>query len=486
MADYVRASGDVAFLTAQRTAIEKAWAFETDPAHDTDHDGIYDNSQGTGWVEGWPGAMPHQEIYLALLVQQSAEAMSYIENLLGDRTKSGLAKKSALSMAMTIEKEYYDAEKGCYDFSRDVAKDGSIAMDRTVTVYPAMAWWDPEGGKSILAHPDKCLGQLAGHALNTDWGLRDVANDEKIYDGLSYHQGSVWPLFTGWAAMAEFRGGQPLAGYQMLMENANLTKAQDLGSVTELLSGDYFVPFGRSTSHQLWSSAMVITPVLRGLFGISIDAQTKTITVNPRLPAGWDHAEIQALPLHGATGPQNLIFERHGTMLEVAFGDSAAAREWRMRSDLPGVTFGAVATGRMPGSGGLKGLRIPLLALEVDETLAGEPAVIEQSAAVMAVPPVPGARNSRFRVLSSHAEGRKLVLSVEGLAGTTGYLRLVRHGRFVPKVQAEPPVAAGTEEATAEVSVVLDAEQDATVPILLHLHFPPGEGWKTVTVTLTW
>ena len=102
---------------------------------------------------------------------------------------------------------------------------------------------------------------------------------------MSYHQGSVWPLFTGWAALAEYRGSQPLAGYQMLMENANLTWAQDLGADTELLCGDFFVPFGRSTSHQLWSSAMVITPTLRGLFGIDIDAQSKTITVNPHLPA---------------------------------------------------------------------------------------------------------------------------------------------------------------------------------------------------------
>ena len=146
----------------------------------------------------------------------------------------------------------------------------------------------PERDASIPTQTGTCLQQFAGHALNTDWGLRDVANDEKIYDGMSYHQGSVWPLFTGWAALAEYRGNQPLAGYQLLMENANLTKAQDLGAVTELLSGDFFVPFGRSTSHQLWSSAMVITPTLRGLFGIDIDAQTKTITVNPHLPAGWD------------------------------------------------------------------------------------------------------------------------------------------------------------------------------------------------------
>ncbi|HEV2215100.1 MAG TPA: glycogen debranching protein, partial [Terracidiphilus sp.] len=77
--DYVRASGDTAFLTAHRDALEKAWAFETDPAHDTDHDGIYDNSQGTGWVESWPPGMPHQEIYLALLDQQASDAMAQID-----------------------------------------------------------------------------------------------------------------------------------------------------------------------------------------------------------------------------------------------------------------------------------------------------------------------------------------------------------------------------------------------------------------------
>ena len=160
-----------------------------------------------------------------------------------------------------------------------------MQMGRSTAPALCILRWPGGRGKSILAHPEGCLKQFAAHTLATDWGLRDVSTDEKFYDGMSYHQGSVWPLFTGWAALAEYRANQPLAGYQMLMENANLTRAQDLGAVTELLSGDFFVPFGRSTSHQLWSSAMVITPTLRGLFGIDIDAQTKTITVNPHLPA---------------------------------------------------------------------------------------------------------------------------------------------------------------------------------------------------------
>lgn len=303
--DYVRASGDLDFLRKNEAAINLAWTFER--THDTDGDGIYDNSQGTGWVESWPGGMPHQEIYLALLDQQASVAYAHMMELLKKPDAATDARKRATAIKATIEREYYDKEKGCYAFSYNAEK----GNDRTRTVYPAMAWWSEwpssvnqdaaknseESNALGLEHGKECLTQLAGHTLDTDWGLRDVASDEPIYDGMSYHQGSVWPLFTGWAALAEYRGGQPMAGYQLLMQNAHLTRISDLGAATELLSGDYNVPFGRSTSHQLWSSAMVITPTLRGLFGIDINAATKTITINPLLPAEWDHADIYNLPL---------------------------------------------------------------------------------------------------------------------------------------------------------------------------------------------
>jgi glycogen debranching enzyme len=480
MEDYVRATGDTGFITSHRDAIEKAWAFETDPAHDTDHDGIYDNSQGTGWVESWPVAMPHQEIYLALLDQQASAAMADLEKLLGSPGKSAAAKQRANAVAKTIESEYYDPEKSCYAFSHNV--DGS--QDRTSTVYPALAWWDPDraSGRPVLAHPDGCLQQFAAHTLATDWGLRDVSSDEKFYDGMSYHQGSVWPLFTGWAALAEFRGGQPLAGYQMLMQNANLTWAQDLGADTELLSGDFYVPFGRSTSHQLWSSAMVITPTLRGLFGISIDAQSKTITVNPHLPASWDHAEILGLPLPNAR--VSLQFTKQGSTLEVHF-DSSAENSWRLRTDFFGATFGALESTRPPKKSRdpiQEGLRIPLPALEVDES-AGSLNLIESVKEAQPLQTLlPGARTSKLRFLNSEYEDHRLVLTVEGAAGSSGIVTLIRHGHFVPKVQTEPATA-------PEASISFrgcDADPYACASLPLILQFPPGEGWKTITVTLTW
>jgi glycogen debranching enzyme len=461
--DYVRASGDTDFLTAHRDAIEKAWAFETDPAHDTDGDGIYDNSQGTGWVESWPPGMPHQEIYLALLDQQASAAMAQLEEMLKDQQKAASAKQRAGTIGKTIENEYYDQRKLCYAFSR--SKDASL--DRTRTVYPALAWWSVKDAKSnaaFLAHGDECLRQFASHTLNTDWGLRDVANDEPLYDGMSYHQGSVWPLFTGWAALAEYRGGQPLAGYQILMENANLTWAQDLGADTELLSGDFYVPFGRSTSHQLWSSAMVITPALRGLFGISVDAQTKTITVNPHLPAYWNDASIRNLQVAGEG--IDLVFRRESGLLHAGLkAVSKGAADWHMRSDM---------AGSRPDKDKENSIIIPLSAVELGDPVHDAPA--------------PGSRTGRFRILSEEWGASKVTLIVEGMAGSAADIPVRRHKLVQMKIDVSDHLSnqADEDHPGVALSAIDTAFRDPNLPFAMEFHFPPGEGWKTMTVTLTW
>jgi glycogen debranching enzyme len=463
--DYVKSSGDDAFLAANRQAIERAWSFETDPAHDTDHDGIYDNSQGTGWVESWPGGMPHQEIYLALLDEQASAAMAGMEKLLGNPDKSAFAHQRAETIASTIEREYYDPAKACYAFSHNA--DGS--QDRTATVYSAMAWWTDSatlGYPVGLAHSEGCLEQFAAHTLNTDWGLRDVSSEEKIYDGMSYHQGSVWPLFTGWAALAEYRANQPLAGYQMLMENANLTWFEDLGADTELLSGDFYVPFGRSTSHQLWSSAMVITPTLRGLFGITIDATKKEITVNPHLPPQWEGARVNGIAL--PDGRINLVFSRTRGLLSVSFDDREHPG-WTLRSDMTGAS----ARKDPASSSGLM-LSIPLPDVDIN--------------ADFSIPPRPGARTSQFRVLSQVYGIRRIELTIEGMAGSEANLVVLRHKLVQPRLKLPEGVSESMDSRDSSVTLHFPdgVHEDPMASGNLHFHFAPGHGWQRITIALTW
>jgi hypothetical protein len=264
----------------------------------------------------------------------------------------------------------------------------------------------------------------------------------------------------------------------MLMENANLTKAQDLGADTELLSGDFFVPYGRSTSHQLWSSAMVITPTLRGLFGISVDALTKTITVNPRLPAGWDHADVRGLQIPG--GAVSLTFLRNGERVEVC-PYLGLGEGWHLRSTVSGATLGKLVIDHEVSKSGTvpcDGLSVPVHALEIESTAVESP--------------VGGDRTQDVRVLSEQWGPNQVKLTIEGPANSSSLFGVHRR-RAMPGLRVDSPENTDKEHLAAEISdpTVRHAPDPLKVDakpgmVLLWLRFPPGEGWKTVTATLSW
>ena len=102
--------------------------------------------------------------------------------------------------------------------------------------------------------------------------MRIISSRAAKYSAGGYHFGSVWPLFTGWASVGEYRYHRALTGFTNLMANSQLALDGSLGHVTEVLSGDYYQPLSTSSPHQIWSAAMVISPLLRGLFGLEADA----------------------------------------------------------------------------------------------------------------------------------------------------------------------------------------------------------------------
>ncbi len=49
-----------------------------------------------------------------------------------------------------------------------------------------------------LQHAGPMLNRWAAAEFSTDWGTRDLSPTVAFYDPISYHQGTVWPLYTGW------------------------------------------------------------------------------------------------------------------------------------------------------------------------------------------------------------------------------------------------------------------------------------------------
>jgi glycogen debranching enzyme len=432
VADYVRTTGDLGFLSAHWNQVKKAYNF--DRAHDSD--GVYDNSQGTGWVEAWPPKMPHQEIYLAALDQASSQAIAEMAKLMRDQTLATSAAAQSKHIAGVITR--YRQSDGTYAFSRN--SDGSF--DQTSTIFPAVALWSE---KESLPMPDAMLTSWASHHFATDWGVRSVNDTAAVFDPISYHQGSVWPLFTGWASLAQYRADRPLAGYAALMHNVDLTWAQDPGFVTEVISGKFFQPLGRSSSHQLWSSAMVLSPAIRGLFGIDADAVHHILHLQPHLPASWDFAEIRNVRVGD---------DLYGIMLK------------RDRNHLLATVRSAQPT---------------VLCLSSQSEACHEPSVstrtvslplppVEVSLAEQQQLPEAGSLTSQPRVIDESYQAEHLSLTLEGIAGSTVDLFL-RSNRFSP-----------SGERVTDVKV----EGAERIGDKLRVAFPPGSGFITQKVHISW
>lgn len=430
MEDYVNTSGDVSFLRSHWDAVKRAYAFTRE--HDSDGDGIYENTEGTGWVESWPPGMPHQEMYLAALDQQSAEALSRLASLMGDNAAATGARQKAEEIRTKLEAEYYQPGAQFYAFSRNA--DGTL--DSTATVYPAVAWWT---GRLALPRADTMLNRWASAEFSTDWGTRDISDRTPFYDPISYHQGSVWPLFTGWVSLAEYRAGRTLSAYAHLMQNTGLTWMQDLGAVTELLSGEFFQPLGRSSSHQVWSSAMVLTPALRGLFGLDWDALHQTLRLAPNLPASWDRARLHNVPLGGSRlelefvrqADRMLVRARSASVEVVCLAPQSAPRDQPCREP----------------AGVIHELAVPLPPVEIS---------------IPAELPPPGSRTAQLKVVGENRAADRMVVDFEAPGGAE-YELGVRLNR--------PNVRAGGAELSGSK---------------LRLRFPAGDGYQRTSVTFTW
>ncbi len=429
--DYLKVSGDKQFIQSHWEPLERAWKFET--SHDSDGDGIYENTEGSGWVESWPPGMPHQEIYLAALDQQASTAMAELARATGHMEIAQQAAIRASKIGVTIEKEYLLPGGGFYAFSRNA--NGSV--DSSPTIFPAVASWD---GTYKLQHAQPMFDRWAAQEFSTDWGTRDLSPTVSFFDPISYHQGTAWPLYTGWVAVSEYRNGRSLSGYAHLMQNAGLTWAQDPGAVTELLSGEFFAPLGRSTSHQLWSSAMVISPVLRGLFGLEWDAAANKLTVTPSLPAEWDKATLHHVPL--AKGDCDLQMTRDGSMLVVQ-ANGSSVQPVVLASHTPGAKWAG------------NQLRIPLPTVE---------------ASLAAALPNPGATTQQMKVLDQQSTANSLTLTLAALANSHQTIMLrVNDARARVRVEG----ARMPQENSSSLRPV-------------QIDFGTGDGYVEKTLKVTW
>ena len=283
MNDYVVRSGDTAFAKDKWPSVLRAYQFLRSTYGSEGYPRNF--GVGHGWIEGGPFLPVRTELYQAALAAEAIQSLSSLAMILGrtdapaDLSGSFKREQAALNTA------FWSAEKSAFGYALD-PQGKRVDVGSVLSTVPM--WFG-------LLDADKAqptIDQLATDDHQTDWGMRIVSAKDPHYDPGGYHYGAVWPLFTGWASVAEYRYHRALPAYDNLRANALLPFEGSLGHFSEVLSGDYFQELSTSSPHQIWSAAMVVNPLLRGMFGLEENALNHTIAFSPHFPADWTSVRI--------------------------------------------------------------------------------------------------------------------------------------------------------------------------------------------------
>jgi len=432
---YWLASGDDDLLRELWPAYTRAWAWCL--SAETDGDGIIENTVGgLGAVEvGGLGEALHQDIYLAGVWVAALEGTRVMAEHLGDTELAAQAARIAPTARATLNDAYWRPDVGHHAF-------GILAGGGTndnLTVWPATAaafgLLEDERARSTLA-------LIAGDRVSSDWGAHMLSTESDLYDPLQYNMGTVWPFVTGFASWAQYRYRRPWAGFHLMDAIRQMTFDWSLGRHGELFSGSFYQPLDQTVPHQFFATSMLVTPLLRGVFGWEPDAPNGRARLAPQLPADWDAASVRGLRVGettldvditrrwtGAGGEQRVIVRSEGPPVDIDF--------------VPDVPVGATDATVVP-----RALRL---------TGGGSAEVIATWQGGLAVAPPridlqPGQRSTGLRIIDLVADGGGWVLTVEGTAGRDYNVRLFGTA-----------VDAATDDAEATVS----SRPDGTVGVSL-------------------
>ncbi|MFA4863875.1 MAG: amylo-alpha-1,6-glucosidase, partial [Bacteroidales bacterium] len=283
---YLRHSGDSAFIRASWPYIKKAIEF----CYSTDTDGdllIENTNVGHGWVEGGHLFGSHTSLHLASCWAAALDEASYLAKNLGLIDEEQKYRKDALIVKTTINQNFWNKQNNYY--YHGLMPDGSYMEDVSIMPCIPMLFNQADRDKA-----QKVLPVIAANGFTSDWGCRIVEEGSPHFNPGGYHTGSVWPLFTGWAALAEFRNNNYLQGFSHLMSNILIYQYWGLGFIEEVLHGEIFQPFG-VCHHQCWSETMALQPAIEGMLGYQPDALKHQISLKPWFPADWSTVKVSGI-----------------------------------------------------------------------------------------------------------------------------------------------------------------------------------------------
>ncbi|HSA96768.1 MAG TPA: GH116 family glycosyl hydrolase [Acidobacteriota bacterium] len=413
--DYVRWSGDLAFLRESWPSIVKAYDWSL--ATDADGDGLMDNGKaGLGALEFGALTGIQTDIYLGAVWVKANQALRAMAAAMGDKVVAKKAEANGARAAAAWKEKFWDAANGQYSYAFN--KDGKHVAELTPWSAVGLAW-----GLGDLERGVETLARMNRSDLTTDWGVRMLSDKSPLFEPLNYNYGACWPFLSGWVAAALFEFDFLPQAEHVLMANARHTYDNALGTVLELFSGHQNAWPQEGVPHQGFSSTGIVLPFVRGLLGLDGSALDKTAAFRPGFPAAWPAVSVSNWRIGAAVLSVELSREKGRIGLRVraenaggfkfAFAPALGLGAGGFSASLNGRPLEIKADAAPSAQSARPRLEFPLSGDDTVELLftAGPEIVLPETASAT------GDASSGLRLVRSRLAAGALGLSLEGRAG---------------------------------------------------------------------
>lgn len=256
-----------------------------------------------GWKDSWDAIM-HRNGTVARAPVALAEVQGYVydakyrmSSLLrafGDVSRADKLKREAIELAKRFEKAFWQPQCGFYA----MALDGDKKPVDPISSNPGHLLF------TRILNRDRARSvtqRLMRADMFSGWGWRTLSQDERIFNPLSYHRGSVWPhdnsLIAHGMALNEFReqAQQIFTSLFQAAHNFRDCRLPELFCGITRRPGDEPVHYPVSCSPQAWASGAMFL-ILSSVLGIRPSGHRKEVNiVNPSLPEWLDYLKIRNL-----------------------------------------------------------------------------------------------------------------------------------------------------------------------------------------------
>jgi glycogen debranching enzyme len=309
LAEYVRWTADLPFAKEVWPTVERALAWMAGPGS-PDGDGYLRyarRSPGGLGNQGWKDsrdAVMHASGSLAPTPIALVEVQGYqyaaltgaadLAEALGHREVAPGLRDRARRLRERFEHDFWMDGADYYA----LALDGEGQACRVVSSNPGHCLWTGIVGEG-RAKP--VATRLVGNDMFTGWGIRTLSASERLYNPMSYHNGSVWPHDSAIVALGLRAYGFTEAFLTVTTALFQTALHMEGMRMPELLCGfprlQGYGPtrYPVACSPQAWAAGVVFQ-LVAGMIGLVPDARENRITLNrPALPSWLSSIELRGL-----------------------------------------------------------------------------------------------------------------------------------------------------------------------------------------------